>query len=1004
MRYLIGCLIFVVLLSGCGSEDNSGTWDVVMNFEDGEYTAVLRFENKDGEFDVAMNSMSDGKYNVEKIEITGNQFVLDFNKWDDIYGLKGVIDGNTIKGDIYLDGEKTEDYFSATKQSGELVTIDRSKIEYLLSDEDVMETEQNIDHAGLIEELNQGSIGRGRRIYNSNCINCHGTQKLTGSIPTSLKFWKESFKTGSDPFSMYQTITKGFVQMPPQVTMTPREKYDVIAFIRERLIADDNEDQYYKTTSGYLAGLPKGDSKGPKPVAHTPWSNQDYGSFLINTYELLDTSKAQPRPYGGGSPVSDEDLSTNNFAYKGIAVRLDKGDGGVAKGKAWMIFDHDVMRVAGGWTGDGFIDWDAILLNNRHNTYPRTIGKLHFETPVGPGWANPASGSFDDPRFTARDGRQFGPLPKSWANYKGIYHHGDNIIISYSVGSANVLEQLGVIENGDSPVFTRTLNITAPSDLLKMKVAPISNSVQISGTGATIKEEDGFYIVLVEKSKAAQIRLFITGGDAADLDQIVADNSEVETLDKYTQGGPAHYPQEATSVVTTGNDDGMFAVDHLTPPFKNPWNCRMKLSGIDFLKDQNKGVICTTDGDVFIVTGLTDNNGQLKWKRIAAGLFQPLGIKVIDEKIYVSCRDQIVLLRDLNGDEETDFYESFNHDHQVTEHFHEFAMGLQADKKGNLYYAKSGRHAREALVPQHGTLLKVSSDGSKTEILANGFRAANGICINPDGGFLVTDQEGHWNPMNRINWIKGGERGKFFGNMWGYNPPKDTSRKAMEQPMVWVDKIFDRSPAELLWVESKGWGDLNGGLLNSSFGYGKLQWVYHEEVAGQKQGGVIDLPDTDFRTGVMRGRFHPTDGNLYICGMAAWGSSNNTRMGDFYRVRYTGNTITIPLELSATEEGMSMTFANKLSKESALDKSNYEVKTWELIRSSNYGSDRYNEKTLEISDVVLNADETGVRLLLNDIVPVDVMTIEYKIVNAAGDSLKGTVQNTIHNLAKSIAQ
>ena len=168
MRYLIGCLIFVVLLSGCGSEDNSGTWDVVMNFEDGEYTAVLRFENKDGEFDVAMNSMSDGKYNVEKIEITGNQFVLDFNKWDDIYGLKGVIDGNTIKGDIYLDGEKTEDYFSATKQSGELVTIDRSKIEYLLSDEDVMETEQNIDHAGLIEELNQGSIGRGRRIYNSN--------------------------------------------------------------------------------------------------------------------------------------------------------------------------------------------------------------------------------------------------------------------------------------------------------------------------------------------------------------------------------------------------------------------------------------------------------------------------------------------------------------------------------------------------------------------------------------------------------------------------------------------------------------------------------------------------------------------------------------------------------------------------------------------------------------------------------------------------------------------
>ena len=98
-----------------------------------------------------------------------------------------------------------------------------------------------------------------------------------------------------------------------------------------------------------------------------------------------------------------------------------------------------------------------------------------------------------------------------------------------------------------------------------------------------------------------------------------------------------------------------------------------------------------------------------------------------------------------------DFYENFNSDHQVTEHFHEFAMGIQADDEGNFYYAKSACHARKPKVPQHGTLLKVSADGSKTEILANGFRAANGVCRNPDGSFFVTDQQGHWTPMNRIN-------------------------------------------------------------------------------------------------------------------------------------------------------------------------------------------------------------------------------------------------------------
>ena len=80
---------------------------------------------------------------------------------------------------------------------------------------------------------------------------------------------------------------------------------------------------------------------------------------------------------------------------------------------------------------------------------------------------------------------------------------------------------------------------------------------------------------------------------------------------------------------------------------------------------------------------------RLTWRRIASGLFQPLGLKIVDGTIYVTCRDQLVILRDQNGDDETDFYECFNNDHQVTPHFHEFAMGLQRDDAGNFYYAKS---------------------------------------------------------------------------------------------------------------------------------------------------------------------------------------------------------------------------------------------------------------------------------------------------------------------------
>ena len=418
--------------------------------------------------------------------------------------------------------------------------------------------------------------------------------------------------------------------------------------------------------------------------------------------------------------------------------------------------------------------------------------------------------------------------------------------------------------------------------------------------------------------------------------------------------------------------------------------------GLTFLNDANKAVVCATDGDVWKITGLTDNNATLKWRRIAAGLFQPLGIKVLDEEIYVICRDQIVRLVDLNGDEETDFYESFNHDHQVTDHFHEFAMGLQADKQGNLYYAKSGRHARESLVPQHGTLLKVSKDGSQTEIVATGFRAANGVCLNPDGSFIVTDQQGFWNPMNRVNWVHG--NGNFYGNMWGYDPPEDTTRAAMEPPMVWIDMEFDRSPSEMLWVDSKNWGPLNGGLLSFSYGYGKIQLVLPEKVNSQMQGGVIDLPGVKFLTGVMRGRFNQEDGHLYACGMSAWGTTQMMKGGGLYRLRYTGKPLTFPIELKAWESGIELVFASKLEIESSHNLDNYEVKSWDIVRSSKYGSDRYNIQELRVLKSVVRNDGHSVKLEIEGIEPVDIMTINYNIRDTEGNLLLGTVQNTIHNL------
>ncbi|XOV92413.1 MAG: DUF6797 domain-containing protein [Bacteroidota bacterium] len=988
-------IVNLILISICGcfigcTSSSDEWWEITLiNLRNNrEIPATLKIDGHN----VSITSYRFGDREVSDFSKSANDLNARFTLYEEELGLSAKIMGDSLLGSL----SGTSDSFKIIGKRI-LNTIDYAtpSVDYTLAESDLPAVERAINHKFMIENSDQDSYIRGERIYNNNCINCHGSPEHEGSIPTSLKFWSGQFKAGNDPYSMYQTVTRGFATMPPQVTLTPQQKYDAITYIREEFIANSNSGQYFQVNPGYLSFIPSGSTTGPEAQPYHPWADMDYGNFFINTYELADSAYGIPR-YHSPRPVpyADENYLKNNFAYKGIAVRLDPGNGGVSDGNTWMMFDHDLMRVAGGWTGQGFIDWNGILLNDKHETYPRTIGRLHFETPVGPAWANPATGSFEDPRFTAKDGRQFGPLPKSWANYKGLYYNEDKVVISYTVGDASILELPGMEQLDGQTVFTRTLNISPSSTSLKMRIAGDSAGVAVKGEGASISQEDGLHMLNIPPNKAINLTLFVTASPTDHLNELSA-SYEPESLSKYTAGGSAHYPQILQSPIEPGNNEDIFAIDKLTPPFDNPWDSRMKLSGIDFYQDANHAAVCTTDGDVWTIKGLTDGSSVLSWRRIASGLFQPLGIKIVDEEIYVICRDQLVKLNDLNGDGDTDFYESFNHDHQVTDHFHEFAMGLQTDKQGNFYYAKSGRHARESLIPQHGTLIKVSKDGSKSEIIATGFRAANGVCLNPDGTFIVTDQQGFWNPMNRINWIEG--KGKFYGNMWGYNPPKDTSRSAMEPPAVWVDMEYDRSPSELLWVDSEKWGPLDGALLSLSYGYGKIQLVLHEKINGQRQAGVIDLPGVNFMTGVMRGRFNPADQHLYACGMSAWGTNQMIKGGGLYRIRYTGKPLTVPIGLSAHSDGVILEFADALD-EKSISPNSFKVQTWFIFRSANYGSKRYDIRTLTITDVDLSPDGKKVKLIIPDIEPIDIMTIDYELMDKQGNKLSGSLQNTIHNL------
>ena len=296
------------------------------------------------------------------------------------------------------------------------------------------EYEKQIDHSGILRDLDAKSLQRGEAIYLRLCINCHGTKDQPGSLPTSLRFANGKFKNGHDPFRMYQTLTHGFGMMAPQTWMVPQQKYDVIHYIREAYLKPHNRSQYTAVDAVYLDSLPKGNTRGPAPSNIEPWSSMNYGPFLTATYEV-------------GSDGS-------NFAHKGIAVRLDLGiRRDFREDTHWQVFDHDTLRLAAAWNAtpqetSNFIDWHGINFDGRHQIHPRVSGGVQFSNPTGPGWANPETGSFEDPRILGRDNRHYGPLPREWGRYRGLYQYGDQVILSYNVGDTDVLEMPGVVNVG----------------------------------------------------------------------------------------------------------------------------------------------------------------------------------------------------------------------------------------------------------------------------------------------------------------------------------------------------------------------------------------------------------------------------------------------------------------------------------------------------------------------------------------------------------------------------
>ncbi len=854
----------------------------------------------------------------------------------------------------------------------------------------VTDDSANLDHAGIIKKLKKSDFEAGQTIFQNDCFNCHGLDGDTPSLVTARAFGTQKLKFGSDPYRMFMTLTKGNGLMAPMSYLTPHQRYQVVHYIREQFMKNRNSD-YFIINEKYLESLPTGteDGKQIKIV------ERDYGPALV-------------------SQLRRELPSV-------LSIKL---------GELTIAYDLHTMNVADVWTG-GFLD----------------LSETQHQRPRGEGTANPAGESVpglgvwkwghDGSLDYSRDGLlPRGPLPEKWFEYHGYTLDGTELELAYAIDGREVRER--VIGLGTDAVIHR-LDIGPGDELLLCagldESTPVRSVEQSKGENPSI-----------ENTPPANPRTFISGDtegiqrdrdvqqrdtlripadtikrtvdvvcstgkrsiESADL-RLSASDEQLSASDKHLL-----WPEVLETVGYRGLEQSGYALDTLTIPESTPGNAWLRASALDFFPD-GRMALATYGGDIWIVSGIDNDLLRLQWKRFAAGLYEPFGVKVVDEKVVVTCKDRLVRLHDRDANGEADYYESLSADTDVSTNFHAFNFDLQTDDEGNFYYAKSGHGADYALP---GAVIRVSPDGKSREVVCTGFRSPNGLGSMPGGRITVSDNQGQWIPASKICLVKPNafygwsptysQPGRWAPDGGRIDPDKVKAPDSFEQPLVWMPQEFDNSSGGQVWADDPRFGPLSGHLLHTSFGKGWMSYLMLQEVGDTAQAAIVKLP-FDFASGIMRARVNPADGQVYACGLQGWNGGGRPGLEDkcVQRLRYTGISPHMLTDAQVKHDGLELKFNFELEPSSASDVASYVGRQWNYHWSRNYGSDQYAPSTdkpgtepLSIASVKISPDRRGVRLIVPQIQPVNQLQLLLRLGATDGSVFEEEIYWTINRVPK----
>ena len=378
-------------------------------------------------------------------------------------------------------------------------------------------------------------------------------------------------------------------------------------------------------------------------------------------------------------------------------------------------------------------------------------------------------------------------------------------------------------------------------------------------------------------------------------------------------------------------------------------------------------------GELFVLDQVTGDTSaeEVTATRIATDLFNPMGVAVIDDSIFVTERDALTELTDPDGD---GFFDTRS---TVAEwpfggNFHEFAFGLLHDEDHfyvNLSVAINNGGATTDPQPaeNRGTSITVDRETGEIDYVAGGLRTPNGMAFGPEDELFVMDNQGAWLPSSKLVHV---EQDRFFNHYT--NPAGPFDDQPVTQPVLWIPQNeIGNSPSEPVQLTE---GEFAGQLLFGDVTYGGLQRGFLEKVDGEFQGAVF-RHTAGLEAGVNRTVIGP-DGAVYVGGIGEagnWSEPNKLRYG-LQKLTPNGQESFDMLEMRVRDGGFEIEYNQPLSDATAAKIAEdaaqaYRVDQWRYVPTQQYGGPKIDEEVLHVSDATVSDDRTTVSLTVDGLKP-----------------------------------